>query len=92
MIPRLIISQHEWNNHGTCYTTLRPSCLPPNSPEGAEAVAYFEQVVGLFKTLPTYDWLAAQGITPSFDEEYSLSDMTNAIRAAHGVCYSPSSQ
>ncbi|KAI0257086.1 ribonuclease T2-like protein [Lactifluus subvellereus] len=47
--------EHEWASHGTCYSTLQPSCLPSGSPTGAEAVAFFQQVVALFQTLPTYD-------------------------------------
>ncbi|KAI0257090.1 ribonuclease T2-like protein [Lactifluus subvellereus] len=76
--------EHEWDNHGTCYNTLRPSCLPPDSPEGAEAVAYFQQVVALFRTLPTYDWLARQGITPHPTRSHTLSELTDALRAASG--------
>jgi hypothetical protein len=87
MAPVLMVFQHEWDNHGTCYNTLRPSCLPPNSPEGAEAVAFFQQVVALFRTLPTYDWLAQQGITPHPSRSYTLSELTDALKAASGVCY-----
>jgi ribonuclease T2 len=42
-------------------TTLDTQCIPANSPPGAEAVAFFETVVGLYKTLPTYALLT----TPS---------------------------
>jgi ribonuclease T2 len=80
-----MVFQGEWEKHGTCYSTLRPSCLPPDSPEGAEAVAYFQQVVALFRTLPTYDWLASQGITPS-TQELPLSQVISALKAASGVC------
>lgn len=41
--------EHEWSKHGTCYSTLEPSCLPSSSKKGAEAVAFFETVVTLFK-------------------------------------------
>ncbi|EKM61623.1 uncharacterized protein PHACADRAFT_248331 [Phanerochaete carnosa HHB-10118-sp] len=76
--------EHEWSTHGTCYSTLEPSCLPAGSPKGAEAVAFFNTVVGLFQTLPTYDWLASAGITPSATKTYTLSEITNAIQSAHG--------
>ncbi|KAI0361063.1 RNase Gf29 [Trametes cingulata] len=77
--------EHEWNTHGTCYSTLNPSCLPPDSPKGAEAVAFFQTVVNLFKTLPTYDFLAQGGITPSTSKTYTLSALTDALKAAAGV-------
>jgi ribonuclease T2 len=76
--------EHEWSTHGTCYSTLQPSCLPPNSPEGAEAVLFFQRVVSLFQTLPTYDWLASQGITPNREQTYALSDIVNALQTASG--------
>ncbi|KAN0133304.1 Ribonuclease T2-like protein [Lactarius tabidus] len=80
--------EHEWAAHGTCYDTLEPSCLPSGSPTGAEAVAFFEQTVALFQTLPTYDWLESQGITPSDTKTYTLSQLNEALSAASG--YTPS--
>jgi len=79
--------EHEWAAHGTCYSTLGPSCLPDGSPTGAEAVEFFRQVVALFKTLPTYSWLESQGITPSDTRTYTLSELTSAVKAASG--YTP---
>jgi len=76
--------EHEWSKHGTCMSTLEPSCLPSGSPTGAEAVAFFETVVKVFKTLPTYDWLANQGITPSTSQTYKLSTLTSALQTASG--------
>jgi len=77
--------EHEWSEHGTCYNTLQPSCLPPHSPRGAEAVAFFQRVVGLFQQLPTYQWLAQAGITPSSHQEYDFDDVISALREASGV-------
>nr|BAD90810.1 RNase Gf29 [Grifola frondosa]BAD90811.1 RNase Gf29 [Grifola frondosa] len=77
--------EHEWSTHGTCYSTLEPSCLPSGSPTGAEAVAFFNTVVKLFQTLPTYDWLANAGITPSTSKTFTLSTLTSALKAASGV-------
>ncbi|KAI0001565.1 ribonuclease T2-like protein [Russula vinacea] len=64
-----------------------PICLPRDSPRGAEAVVFFQRVVELFKKLPTYDWLAAQGITPSESQTYTLSELTDALKSASG--YTP---
>ncbi|KAN0133303.1 Ribonuclease T2-like protein [Lactarius tabidus] len=76
--------EHEWAAHGTCYSTLEPSCLPSGSPKGAEAVAFFEQVVALFQALPTYNWLSSQGITPSTTKTHTLSQLNSALKAASG--------
>lgn len=77
--------EHEWSTHGTCYSTLEPSCLPSGSAKGAEAVAFFNTVVKLFKTLPTFSFLSAAGITPSSTKTYTLSSVIAAIKAATGV-------
>ncbi|KAJ3567341.1 hypothetical protein NP233_g6430 [Leucocoprinus birnbaumii] len=77
--------EHEWSTHGTCMSTLEPSCLPSGSAKGAEAVAFFQTVVKLFKSLPTYDWLANAGITPSSSKTYTLSTLTSALKSASGV-------
>jgi len=76
--------EHEWATHGTCYSTLQVDCLPEGSPEGAEAVAFFETVVRLFKTLPTYEWLEAAGITPSKSKKHSLSSLLLALSTGSG--------
>ncbi|KAH8099754.1 ribonuclease T2 [Cristinia sonorae] len=77
--------EHEWSKHGTCYSTLETSCLPSGSPRGAEAVAFFNTVVKLFKSLPTYQFLADAGITPSTSKTFSLSTLTDALKSATGV-------
>ncbi|KAK7058427.1 hypothetical protein VNI00_002061 [Paramarasmius palmivorus] len=76
--------EHEWSKHGTCMSTLRPSCLPSGSAKGAEAVAYFQTVVKLFKSLPTYTWLSNQGITPSTSKTFTLSQLTSALKSESG--------
>ncbi|KAI0931524.1 hypothetical protein AcW2_000398 [Taiwanofungus camphoratus] len=87
--------EHEWSTHGTCYSTLRPSCLPSGSAKGAEAVAFFETAVSLFKTLPTYKWLEQAGITPNSKKTYTLNTLIDALEDAAGVkpaldCYDDS--
>jgi ribonuclease T2 len=77
--------EHEWATHGTCYSTLNPDCLPPASPRGAEAVAFFETVVDLFQTLPTYEWLTNQGITPDSKTTHTYASLTAALEAEAGV-------
>ena len=41
--------EHEWSTHGTCYSTLEPSCLGSSYYKGEEAVDFFNTVVKLFK-------------------------------------------
>ncbi|KAJ7878993.1 ribonuclease, partial [Mycena olivaceomarginata] len=74
----------EWSTHGTCMSTLKTSCLPSGSAKGAEAVAFFQTVVKLFQSLPTYTWLANQGITPSATTTHTLASLTAAIKAESG--------
>src|SRR5436305_7712708 len=38
-----------------------------------------------YMRLPTYDWLAKKGITPSNTTTYTLSDMQNALAAEFGI-------
>ncbi|KAH9812968.1 ribonuclease T2 [Teratosphaeria destructans] len=76
--------QHEWGKHGTCYTTLQPSCFPHYTPQ-EEVVAFFEQVVHQFDRLPTYTYLAAAGILPSTTETYTNARIMAALNAARGV-------
>lgn len=40
--------------------------------------------MALFKTLPTYEWLSAAGITPG-SGTYTLSQITSALKSASGV-------
>lgn len=75
--------EHEWGKHGTCISTLKPSCYTGYTP-GAEAVDFFDRTVALFKTLPSYDWLSAAGIVPSSSATYTLSAMQAALTKGHG--------
>jgi hypothetical protein len=50
-----------------------------------KAVAFFNTVVKLFKTLPTYQWLEDAGITPSSSTTHTLASLTAAIKKGYGV-------
>ncbi|KAF8971694.1 ribonuclease T2-like protein [Flammula alnicola] len=60
--------EHEWSTHGTCMSTLEPSCLPSGSVKGAEAVAFFQTVVKLFQHHGTF----------------TLSQLTSALKTQSG--------
>lgn len=72
--------EHEWAKHGTCISTLEPSCYSDHKAT-EEVVDYFQKAVDLFKTLPSYQWLKDAGIEPSSSKTYT----TSAIQAALAV-------
>lgn len=75
--------EHEFNKHGTCMSTLKPSCYPDYYP-GQEAVDYFKKTVSLFKALPSYKWLVEAGIVPSATVTYTRAQIQEALTAHHG--------
>lgn len=75
--------EHEWSKHGTCISTLEPSCLS-NYQTGEEAVTFFQTTVDLFKSLDTYTVLSKAGIVPSNSATYTSSQITKAISASFG--------
>ena len=76
--------EHEWGKHGTCISTLEPSCYTNYTPQ-QEVVAYFQKAVDLFKTLPSFTWLANAGITPSTTATYTSAQVLAALKAPRGV-------
>ncbi|EIM82063.1 ribonuclease T2 [Stereum hirsutum FP-91666 SS1] len=77
---------HEWSTHGTCVSTLEPSCFSGYT-SGAEATLYFQTIVNLFQELNVYQALSDAGITPSSSKKYSASAMQDAIQS--GTSYTP---
>ncbi|KYK56947.1 Ribonuclease Trv [Drechmeria coniospora] len=76
--------QHEWNKHGTCVSTLEPRCYGDYQPK-EEVGAYFDRTVALFKTLPTYEWLAEAGIKPSASKKYDIDAIQEVLERKHGA-------
>ncbi|KAF2869143.1 ribonuclease M [Massariosphaeria phaeospora] len=72
--------QHEWSKHGTCISTLEPECYDDHK-QTEEVVDYFQKAVDLFKTLPSYEWLSAAGITPSTSKTYTFQAIQDALAA-----------
>ncbi|KFZ09862.1 hypothetical protein V501_05462 [Pseudogymnoascus sp. VKM F-4519 (FW-2642)] len=75
--------EHEWGKHGTCISTLDTTCYDNYKPQ-TEVVDYFEKAVELNKGLNSYKILADAGITPSQTATYTLVQIQNALKAAHG--------
>lgn len=48
-------------------------------------MAYFQKTVDLFKTLPSYTWLANAGIVPSNTATYTSAAVLAALKAPRGV-------
>jgi ribonuclease T2 len=48
--------EHEWSKHGTCISTLKPTCYT-NYQSQQEVPDFFQKVVDLFQTLPSYEVL-----------------------------------
>ncbi|KAK3207622.1 hypothetical protein GRF29_103g1558317 [Pseudopithomyces chartarum] len=71
---------HEWAKHGTCISTLEPTCYTDHKAT-EEVVDYFQKAVDLFKSLPSYEWLAAAGITPSTSKTYTTAEIQAALAA-----------
>ncbi|THY55359.1 ribonuclease T2 [Aureobasidium pullulans] len=76
--------EHEWSKHGTCYSTLNPSCYTNYSKED-ELVDFLNTTITLFKSLPTYQWLANAGITPSSSKTYTNAQITTALKNKFGA-------
>ncbi|KAL9095360.1 MAG: hypothetical protein Q9165_002231 [Trypethelium subeluteriae] len=76
--------EHEWGKHGTCYSTLRPSCYTDYTPQ-EEVADFFQQTVDLFKGLNTYEFLKNASIVPSTAKNYTNAEIMAALRAPRGV-------
>lgn len=75
--------EHEWGKHGTCISTLEPSCYTNYQPT-EEVPDFFNRTVNLFKSLPTYDWLSDAGIVPSTSATYTSAQIQSALSKNRG--------
>lgn len=75
--------QHEWNKHGTCINTVKPSCFSRYK-SGEDVLAYIKRVVSLYQGLPTYKLLAAHDIFPTTHKNYTLDQIQGALTHATG--------
>lgn len=74
---------HEWSKHGTCVSTLDPSCYASYR-DAEEAVDYFRSAVAVYQTRPTYAWLTEAGIVPSTSATYTRQQIQDVLTAKHG--------
>lgn len=76
--------EHEWGKHGTCISTLEPSCYTDYVAQ-QEVVDFFQKTVDLFKTLPSYEFLSKAGIVPDASATYNSADIIAALNTPRGV-------
>lgn len=76
---------HEFNKHGTCLSTIKPSCYDPEGyVPNQNVVDFFKRSVSLFEGLPTAEWLAQNGIVPSLDQTYTRDQIEDTLSAHFG--------
>ncbi|KAE9370318.1 ribonuclease-like protein T2 [Stipitochalara longipes BDJ] len=75
--------EHEWAKHGTCISTLKPSCYTGYTPQ-EEVPDFFQKTVDIFQTLDSYTALANAGIVPSSTATYTAAKIQAALKSAYG--------
>lgn len=80
--------EHEYNKHGTCYTTMRTSCQPSlpwiSQPDFA-VLNFFRQIAHKFQERPTYQFLQSAGIIPTTEKNYTLTQVQQTLKDFHGA-------
>ncbi|AOA63082.1 RNAse [Komagataella phaffii GS115] len=74
---------HEFNKHATCMTTIQSKCYDQYE-KHVNVVDFFRTTVAVFETVPTYDWLANNGIVPSTAQTYSRQQIEDTLTAQFG--------
>ena len=69
--------EHEWAKHGTCISTLKPSCYTDYTPQ-EEIPDFFQKTVDLFKTLDSYTVSL-----PAFDKYIFLIPLLGTCKRRH---------
>lgn len=68
--------EHEWSKHGTCVSTLAPSCYGDNYQQYEDMIDFFQTAVDLHQQYNIYQALANAGYSPG--NSYQLSDLEDA--------------
>lgn len=75
---------HEFNKHGTCLSTLKKTCYVGDYKPQQNVVDFYKKSVELFEELPTYKWLAENGIVPSNEQTYTKQQIEDTLSARFG--------
>ncbi|RCK64769.1 Ribonuclease T2-like 1-A [Candida viswanathii] len=74
---------HEWNKHGTCFSTIKPSCYTDYK-TNENVYDFIKVLYNLWSQVPTYQWLSDAGITPSTTATYTKDQIQNALKGKFG--------
>ncbi|OLL23099.1 Ribonuclease T2 [Neolecta irregularis DAH-3] len=69
----------EFNKHGTCVSTINPTCIQSYSAE-VEVFAFINATINLFNTLDSFKALKDENIIPNSQLQYKLSSVHEALR------------
>ncbi|RCK65020.1 Ribonuclease T2-like 1-B [Candida viswanathii] len=76
---------HEWNKHGTCFSTIKPGCYDSREYRTNQNVYdFFRTAYFLFQKVPTFEWLGEAGVVPSDTETYSAEQVLGALKGKFG--------
>lgn len=75
--------EHEFNKHGTCMSTLNPSCYQEGTDKYQNVADYARTAVALNKVLNTFGFLGSKGIWPSDEKTYAKADIEAALKYHH---------
>ncbi|ORX88982.1 RNase Sy [Basidiobolus meristosporus CBS 931.73] len=75
--------EHEWGKHGTCVSTMNPSCYGTAYAKYEDMLDYFQTVLKLRSQYNLHAALASAGIVPG--ATYTQTNMANAIKGALGI-------
>ncbi|KAG2195374.1 base non specific RNase Rh [Mucor mucedo] len=74
---------HEWTKHGTCVSTLRPTCYGPTYKKYQDVIEYFEQVLDLRDRFDLFGALNLNGVSPG--RHYNVETIRDAIKSTYGA-------
>ncbi|CEI90297.1 Putative Ribonuclease T2 family protein [Rhizopus microsporus] len=74
---------HEWNKHGTCVSTLRPTCYGDKYVKYQEIPEYFEKALDLRDEYDVYGALSLSGVIPG--NTYNVNTFADAIQSRLGA-------
>ncbi|KAI8983749.1 ribonuclease T2-like protein [Pilobolus umbonatus] len=74
---------HEWTKHGTCVSTLRPSCYGTTYKKYDDVLEYFEKVLTLRDEYDLFGALNLNGVSPG--RTYNVNTIRDAIKQALGA-------
>jgi ribonuclease T2 len=75
---------HEFSKHATCFSTFNVPCYGSQYREHEDVLDFFETTIEYYKRVPTFAWLANEGIKPSNSSTYTYGDIVDVLTEQHG--------